>query len=181
MPNAAQFENYLSTITSVLAICISSLTLGWTIYRDAIKKPTFRVSIAIKRIVQAGRGEEGPYVFVEALNTGPIPNRIGLTFARKNWVTRRFLEREQGGAMIYPDFKHWAATKASTKLEVGDQANFIFPYGANSFLKENFCQIGVSDGFGRIHWSSRSEFREAQKNIRKISPSARDVAEVGDF
>jgi hypothetical protein len=124
MSGAMQFQNYVSTVTSVLAICISSLTLGWTIYRDAIKKPTFRVSIAIKRIFQAGRGEEGPYVFVEALNVGPIPNRIGLPFARKAWFTRRFLEREHGGAMIYPDFKHWAATK----LEVGDQANFIFPY-----------------------------------------------------
>src|SRR5262249_33412618 len=123
MPEEAQFQNYVSTITSVLAICISSLTLGWTIYRDAIKKPKFRVTIAVKRIVQAGRGEEGPYVFVEALNIGPIPNRIGLTFARKNWIKRRFLDRESGSAMIYPDFHHWAATKASTKLEVGDQAS----------------------------------------------------------
>jgi hypothetical protein len=170
MLGAAQFQNYVSTITSVLAICISSLTLGWTIYRDAIKKPTFRVSVAIKRILQAGRGEEGPYVFIEALNTGPIPNRIGLTFARKNWLTRRFLERDHGSAMVYPDFKHWAATKASTKLEVGDQANFIFPYNGNSFLRENFCQIGVADGFGRIHWGSKAEFREVRDKFLRDFP-----------
>jgi hypothetical protein len=119
------------------------------------------VTIAIKRILQAGRGEEGPYVFVEALNIGPIPNRIGLPFARKNWIKRRFLDRKRGSAMIYPDFHHWAATKASTKLEVGDQANFIFPYNEKSFLKEDFSQIGVADGFGRVHWSSQAEFRKA--------------------
>jgi hypothetical protein len=162
-----QFQSYLSTITSILAICVSSLTLGWTIYRDAIKKPAFRVTIAVKRIVQAGRGEEGPYVFVEALNVGPIPNRIGLPFARKNWIKRRFFDRKCGSAMIYPDYHHWATTRASTKLEVGDQANFVFPYNKKSFLKEDFCQIGVADGFGRIHWSSRAEFREAREKYKK--------------
>ena len=73
-------QTYIPTITSVVAIAISSLTLGWTIYRDAIRKPKFRVDVAVKKIIQAGHPEDGPYVFVEALNLGPIANRIGLTF-----------------------------------------------------------------------------------------------------
>ncbi len=69
--------------------------------------------------------------------------------------------------MIYPDYKHWATTRASTKIEVGDQANFVFPYDEKSFLKEDFSQIGVADGFGRVHWSSRAEFRAARKKYEK--------------
>ena len=88
MSDVVGFQNFLPTITSILAIAISSLTLGWTIYRDAIRRPKFRVDIAVKKIVQQGHPPDGPYVFVEALNMGPIPNRIGLTFLRKNWIKR---------------------------------------------------------------------------------------------
>jgi hypothetical protein len=104
----------------MLAIAVSSLTLGWTIYRDAIRRPKFRVDIAVKKIVREGYPQDGPHVFVEALNMGPIPNRIGLTFLRKNWIKRRFLDRKNGSAMVYPDYHHWATTQASTRLEVGD-------------------------------------------------------------
>jgi hypothetical protein len=170
MSELSGFQSYIPTITSVLAIAISSLTLGWTIYRDAIRKPKFRVDIAVKKIVQAGRQPDGPYVFVEALNVGPIPNRIGLTFLRKSWIKRRLLDRKHGSAMVYPDYHHWATTKASTRLEVGDQANFVFPYERESFLKENFSQVGVADGFGQIHWASRRDLRRAQEKYRKDFP-----------
>lgn len=165
--NGEGLQTYISTITSVIAIAVSSLTLGWTIYRDAIRKPKLRVDVAVKKLVQKDRQPEGPYLFVEALNMGPIPNRVGLTFARKSWIKRRLLERKTGTAMIYPDFGHWAATKASTRLEVGDVANFIFPYGVDMFLKEDFVQMGVADGFGRVHWSSKADMRKAQERYRK--------------
>jgi len=170
MADPITFQNYFSTVTSVLAIMISSLTLGWTIFRDAIRKPKFKVEVAVKRIVQKGSATEGPYLFIEALNMGPIPNRVGLTFIRKNWIMRRFLDREQGSAMIYPDFGNRATTHSATRLEVGDQASFVFPYDKDSFLKENFIQVGVSDGFGRVHWSSRRDFRKVQEKYQKDFP-----------
>jgi hypothetical protein len=151
----------------MLAITISSLTLGWTIYRDAIKKPKFLVDIGVKKIVQAGHDDDGPYVLVEVLNLGPFPNRIGLTFLRKNWIKRRFGDRKCGSAMLYPDYHHWATTLASTRLEIGDQANFVFPYNKDSFLKDDFLQVGVADGFGRIHWTSRRDFRRARDKYKK--------------
>jgi hypothetical protein len=172
MSDSVGLQNYIPIITSVLAIAISSLTLGWTIYRDAIRKPKFRVDIAVKKIIQAGSSPDGPYVFVEALNMGPIPNRIGLTFLRKNWIKRRLLDRKHGGAMVYPDYLHWATTKASTRLEVGDQANFVFPYNKDSFLKDDFLRVGVADGFGRMHWSSRRDFRKARDKYQKDFPNA---------
>jgi hypothetical protein len=149
-------------ITSIVAILISGFNFGWNIYKDAIRTPKFKVSIAIKKIIQKGHPEEGPYVFLEALNMGPIPNRIGLPFARQGWLQRKVFDRKHGSAMIYPDFSHWASTKSSTRVEVGDIATFIFPYAAKSFLSETFSEIGVSDGFGRMHWASRQELRKAK-------------------
>lgn len=167
MSDAGGSQNYVPIITSILAIALSSLTLGWTIYRDAIRKPKFKVDVGIKKIMQAGHEPEGPFVSLEALNMGPIPNRIGLTFVRKSWLKRRVFDRKGGSAMVYPDYHHRAATIASTRLEVGDQANFVFPYVKECFLKDDFLQIGVADGFGRIRWSSRSDFRKVRKKYQK--------------
>ena len=119
-------QTYIPTITSVVAIAISSLTLGWTIYRDAIRKPKFRVDVAVKKIIQAGHPEDGPYVFVEALNLGPIANRIGLTFLRKSWIKRRLIDRKHGGAMVYPDYHHWATTRASCALRSAIRLTLFF-------------------------------------------------------
>jgi hypothetical protein len=171
MPGAVGLQSYVPTITSILAITISSLTLGWTIYRDAIRQPKFKVDVGVKKIMQAGREPEGPLLSVEALNMGPIPNRIGLTFVRKNWMKRRFFDRDRGSAMVYPDYNHRVATPASTRLEVGDQANFIFPYTKDCFLKEDFSQIGVADGFGRIHLDVAARF---PKNSQEISKGLRE-------
>lgn len=172
MSDFVGLQSYIPTITSTLAIAISSLTLGWTIYRDAIRKPKFQVDIAVKKIVREGHPPDGPYVFVEALNMGPIPNRIGLTFLRKNWIKRRLLDRKNSTAMVYPDYHHWATTRASTRLEVGDQANFVFPYDTEFFLKDNFSQVGVADGFGRMHWTSRRDFRNALAKYRRDFPKS---------
>lgn len=181
MADGGGMQAYISTITSVIAIAVSSLTLGWTIYRDAIRKPKLRVDVAVKRIVQKDRQPEGPYLFIEALNVGPIPNRVGLTFARKSWIKRQFFDRKSGTAMIYPDFAHWAATKASTRLELGDTATFIFPYGRETFLKDEFAQVGVADGFGQIHWSTRRDFQNVLKRYRRdFTTGSASKSQVGN-
>ncbi len=157
----------LATITSILAIVISSLTLGWTIYRDAIRKPKIRVSVAIKTIVQKGQPNDGPYIFVEGLNMGPIPNRIGLVFARNPWWHRFTKHTEKRAAFIYPDYGHWGTTKVNAKLEVGDGAQFVFPYNRDCFLKEGFRWVGISDGYGRMHWSKGRDMRDACRRYNK--------------
>jgi hypothetical protein len=169
MPES-DWHSVVPTITSLFAIAISSLTLGWTIYRDAVRKPKLKVTIGVKRIIQKGQASEGPFIFVEALNLGPLPDRIGLTFARKSFIKRRFTHRDRGAAMIYPNYEHWATTRASTRLEVGDQATFVFPYTKECFLKEDFLQIGVADGFGRTHWCSRRDFREIREKFKRDFP-----------
>lgn len=161
----------LSAITSVLAIAISSVTLGWTIYRDAIRRPKLRVRIAIKSIIQKGQPNLGPYIFIEGLNIGPIPNRANAVFARKAWWERFTKGRANRIAFIYPDYSNPATTRAGTKLEIGDEANFVFPYAKDCFLKTKFRRIGICDGFGRMHWAKRKALRIARQQYFKAFPS----------
>lgn len=67
MADAVELQTIVPTITSILAICISSTTLGWTIYRDAIRKPKFRVDVGVKKIMQAGEVPEGPLWLLKPL------------------------------------------------------------------------------------------------------------------
>jgi hypothetical protein len=126
LPEPITFQTYMSTIVSLVAITVSSVTLGWTIYKDAIRKPKFRMSIGVRHIVRAGQPSDGPHIFLEALNVGPIPNRIGVPFARKNWVKRRITDRANGHIFIYPNFGHWATTQSAARIEVGDLQRLSF-------------------------------------------------------
>ena len=145
------------------------LTAGWTIYRDAIRKPKFRVSISLKTVVQAGREPDGPHIFVEALNMGPDSNRFRIVFCRNSWWQRR-IKGAVGGAFIYSDYAHVAATRGGERIEVGDTATSVFPYDADCFLKDDFVQVGVSDGYGRMHWAPRAQLRKVRKKYCQDFP-----------
>jgi hypothetical protein len=170
LADQVSFQTVVSTIASLIAIALSSATLGWTVYKDAIRRPRFRMSVAVKTVVQHGRPADGPHIFLEALNLGPIPNRIGAPFARKSWLTRRFIDREKSQCFIYPNFAHLAATPAATRVEVGDAATFVFPFTPECFLDDGFKQIGMTDGFGTIHWAPRRQLRKVQEAYRKAFP-----------
>lgn len=166
MSELATLNDHIPMITSIIAIAISLIALGWTIYRDAIRKPKFRVEFAINRILHAGRGEEGPFLILEALNLGPIPNRITGTFLRKSWIRRNIFERKYDRAFVVPDFTHWATYKSGERIEVGNSARFVFPYDQNCFLSENYVRIGIADGFGRKHWAKRKDMRKVKEQFR---------------
>lgn len=163
----------ITVVIAIVSLIFSAGTLGWTIYRDAIQKPRFRTSVAIKTIVQRDQLPDGPHIFVEALNLGPIPNRIGLVWVRPGWLTRRL--KGAGAGMVYPDFAHRAATTPTSKIEVGDAATFVIPYGPECFLRHRIVDVGVTDGFGRTHWAPRKQVRKAREQFKTRFP---DVPEV---
>lgn len=159
----------VSIIVAIVSLCVSMLTAGWTIYRDVIQRPKFQVSIAIKNVQQAGFEPLGPDIYLEALNLGPLPNRIGVPYCRKSWWHRRF-QRKNTFAFIYPNFGHMAATQTAARIEVGDTGTFVFPYDADCFLKIDWAQIGISDGYGRRHWAPRKQLRQLRKRFLRDFP-----------
>ncbi len=117
------------------------LTAGWTIYRDAVQRPKFRVSIAIKSVYQAGHEPIGPDVFVEALNLGPLANRLGVAWCRKSWWQRR-VNPTESFAHIYSDYGHITATPSGERIEVGDTGTHVFPLIAAKVMAR--CRLWVS-------------------------------------
>ncbi|TIM26036.1 MAG: hypothetical protein E5Y63_31555 [Mesorhizobium sp.] len=159
----------LSLVISVLALLISIFVTGWTVYRDVIQKPRFRVTTSVKHVYQQHQALIGPDFWVEALNMGPSPNRVGLVFARPSWFNRKF--RKAKSAFIAHDHTHLGSTAKGQRVEVGDTVGFVFPL-RGEFLSGNFAQMGVADGFGRIHWASGKSFRAAAADARKHLPPA---------
>ena len=93
------------------------------------------MTTAVKSVHQQGQPPIGPDFYVEALNLGPLPNRVGLVFARPSWAERKF--RSKTSAFIMHDAAHIANTANAQRVEVGDSVTFVFPinpeFGLNEF------------------------------------------------
>ncbi len=119
---------------------------------------------------------DGPYVFVEALNMGPLSNRIAVVWMRKSWWDRK-IKRDHTIAHINPDYGHYATTDSGARIEVGDRATFVFPYNKEVYLREDgedtflneadgYAEIGVTDGYGRFHWAPKKQFIYLKEKIK---------------
>jgi hypothetical protein len=161
----------LTAVAAFASLTVSIFVAGWTVYRDVVQKPRFRVTMAVKSIVRHKQPKIGPDFYVEALNMGPIPNRIGLVFLRHGWIGRRF--RKKLSAFVMSDHSHLAHSANSQKVDVGDTATFVFPLDGD-FVKEGFVQLGVTDGFGRTHWCTKKEYKRAMKQV--VESIARGVS-----
>lgn len=154
-----------SLILSLLALLVSAFVAGWTVYRDAIQKPRFRVGVAVKTIHQHGQPPIGPNLYVDALNLGPLPNRIGPVFARPSWFDRKF--RKKLKAFIMHDASHPGTSAKDQMVEVGDSVSFAFPINEQMFQHQQFAQIGVADGYGRMHWAPKKMVAKAYAEAKK--------------
>lgn len=55
--------------------------------------------------------------------------------------------------MVTPDYGNEFTIKTGTRLEIGDEAHFPFPYDTSCFAKvRGFIDVGLTDTFGRAHW-----------------------------
>ncbi len=157
-----------SDVLATVAICLAVVTLGWTVYRDAVQKPRFRVSIQVTTF-RTETGAVGPFLTVNAINLGPLPNRYQTLCARYSRWDRT---RSMGMFTISPVSDSPFNTPPGTKIEVGDKATFATPYEEANFLRARYWKIGVLDGYGRIHWVPRSQVENATNEFLEAFPSA---------
>lgn len=158
--------NIISLTVSLLSFFVAALVAGWTIYRDAIRKPKFRVSISV-RILIGSRGQVGErFLSVAALNLGPLPNRINNLWMKPT-AYDHIKYGKRHAAFVTADFTHAANTPVGTKIEVGDTADLVFPYNADCFLSEKMSKIGVMDGYGNLHWIPRRQVKEIKKKFKE--------------
>jgi len=152
-------------IISFLSLGISTFVALWTVYKDAFRKPKFRVSVAVKHILQGNREIIGPYICVYALNLGPIPNRAVIVTLRHDFLGRMF--RDNSMADTLHDPRHPAHTATGELTEVGNKVAFVFPIDSD-FIESKFSQIGVIDGYGNTHWVSKKAYKKFMEDHKKV-------------
>jgi len=53
---------------------------------------------------------------------------------------------------------------AAEASKQGNDVSYCFPYSDKVFLKEDFVRIGVTDGFGRMHWAPKKQLKSINPN-----------------
>lgn len=66
--------------------------------------------------------------------------------------------------MLMHDYEDPLSGALPTELDVGGKVDLTFRHSADIFiLKPDFTQIGISDPFGAVHWSSRREYKRVRQ------------------
>lgn len=149
----------------IFSLLIASISLGWNIYRDVILKPRLKVKFGLYHFVQTGlvhtKEIEQKYLKIGCINFGPgeiIINSI--EFESKPLFVISKKEYRQG--FIIPDDTNPLSTKLPVKLKVGEGANLILPYKKANLLNDKITRIGVADSFGRVHFCSKQDVKNAK-------------------
>ena len=159
---------------SLLSFVLAGIALGWNVYRDVVLKARVKVSFSVSRVVGFGQrvGQTPDFVTIAVTNHGPGIVRVDNIVGKSAPLWRRLAHRVQH-FFIVPDFSNPLNPKLPVKLEVGDTIHILLPYDENSVLNGTATDIGVSDSFGRSHFSPRRQLREAKAQFAKDFPKAR--------
>lgn len=158
----------LPILISFGALVISAFSLGWNVYRDVIRKPKLRVSFGIKRIASNGQlGDE--LISLSGTNCGPGEICCTGVVITKDSIARR-LKRQWRLGFGVPDFSHPMCHKLPRRIDMAEEVNLVFPLSAECVLAYRPSRIGISDSFGRVHWASERETREAVATFVKKYP-----------
>jgi hypothetical protein len=159
---------YVPVIISIGALVLSAFSLGWNIYRDVILRPRLRVRFGIKQIAVNGKLSDA-LIILSGANYGPGQITCTGVISDKNSLARRF-RRKWRRAFVIPDFAHPLCHKLPHRLNMAEEVNLFFPMIQDCFLGYRPTRVGISDSFGRIHWASKQETREAVEAFLKKFP-----------
>ncbi len=158
----------IALVISSGSLLVAMFSLGWNVYRDIILKPRFRVAIRVAKIIREPHGRNLDRVLATVTNFGPGKNRAEMLNLRTAWW-RRLLRRPPRYAVVIYDYQDPLSGKLPAALDVGEKVDLTFRFGPDLFLSDDkFCQIGIGDAFGRVHWCRKSEYRRAQREYRDL-------------
>ena len=164
----------IALFISLCSVLIAATSLGWNIYRDVIRRPKLHLSLMAGQI--AGTQTVERRLVVTITNHGPGKTKAQVLQLRKTSCIRR-LFRKNVSAILMPDDGDSYSGRLPADLDVGDKVTLTFRSQADIFiLKKEFDQIGISDPFGRSHWSSRSDYKRArlsyiEQNHKRTEPT----------
>lgn len=141
----------LETINSTIALVLAIFTLGWNIFRDVVNRNRVRVTGLIGPLVGPGDKTIGQYyIVITAVNCGPASNTLsGLSLQKSKFG------KKPENAFVLEDWKNPRSARFPHTFGVGDQAQYIFSFNQDCFLKMKPTKIGIWDVFGKTHWMKR--------------------------
>lgn len=161
--DTAQWALLISLTSAAIAGC----SLGWNIYRDIVLKPRLRVTVSVISVVTESGMAPDQNIMIKATNFGPGKIKLQSIRMRHSWWSRTVLRRRTHAFVIH-DYKNPMSAKLPVSLDVGEEANYIFPFSAKcNFLGNEFTQIGLQDSFGRSHWAASGEVADARARWAK--------------
>ena len=160
---------------SILALLVSAVSLCWNVYRDVILKPRVKVAFQVVTFFRPAENDRPffqspPFLELKVTNHGPGEVVINGAVARLVPLVRLLFAKFRYQFLI-PDSNHPYCFKLPHRLAVGGQATVMFPFDKGCFLAEKPKRIGVVDSFGRTHWTSRRELKNALREYRKSFPA----------
>jgi hypothetical protein len=157
---------------SFAALLVSAVALGWNIYRDVVLKPRLKVHIQISNIYHGGK-QHGPYIDISATNFGPGPIVCTSINIAKKSITRFLGIKRNKYAFVMSPYDNPYSTQMPKKIEVGEKITLLLPMAEGALLSVNPTHVGISDSFGRIHWSSKKSLKKTKKEYYEQSPTKR--------
>jgi hypothetical protein len=150
---SAHHEN-LTFWLSVIAVGVSSFSLGWNVYRDVILKPRFRVRLRIAEHprkpvpwwIRNPNGTWVPYLELSVVNLGPGLMVVGAAVIKTGGTVERVL-----------------AENLETRLEKGERIGIMLPNSDECVLDKKPSRIGIRDTFGRVRWVPRKDLKKVQR------------------
>lgn len=160
----------IALLVSFGSLLVAAISLGWNVYRDIIRKPKLVVTVMVGAIIYS-REKHADRVVVTVTNFGPGKTTANMLQLRKSSWWRRLFRKQR---LLMHDYSDSLSGRLPTPLDVGDKVNLTFPFASDLFLLHDFTQLGISDPFGRVYWCKKSNYREAQRNYRKLPEATRE-------
>lgn len=161
---------FAALVTSVIALMVSGMNLGWSIYKELALRGRVRVSFRLSSIHHDTFPEPLTRLIISVTNLGPGKVRLSMLQLRTVSWWRRLLRRCAYSVLIH-DYEHPLGGKLPYTLDVGEGLDFTLSI-EDSFLEKNFTHVGVSDSFGRIHWCPAIEMRQARRDLASFRTKA---------
>lgn len=156
----------LAILISIFSVAVSSLSLGWNIYRDIVLKAKVRVSFGICSIAQQGVKPSPTVISIVATNHGPGPVKLNIVSMKDSSFIKKLLRKEKFGVVLH-DWTNPLSGQLPHKLEVGEEFRLLFPYDEECMLKQGWLYIGISDTYDRVHWASKKQVKNAIDKWKK--------------
>jgi hypothetical protein len=149
-----------------LSLLISAFSLGWNVYRDVVLKARVKMRFSLSHIHHSTFPKPIDSLVLSTTNMGPGQISLSMIQLRAAPLWRRLLRKTKHAVMIH-DYQNPLSGQLPAYLDVGERIDLLIRYERDCFLSEDFTHIGLSDSFGRIHWASAKDVKQARKAYQK--------------